>query len=164
MKRFLVAVILAVAPFSLLSASAAKVPAKRWPLTVSTSSGVHEFRAEVAQTSAERSRGLMGREHLAEDAGMLFLYASEQPGRSGFWMYNTLISLDIAFIDRVGRIVSTHTMLPCGSDAPGDCPVTRPGVPYRAALEVRAGRFEELGIKVGDCVAWPGHDTRCKPE
>ncbi|TDB01394.1 DUF192 domain-containing protein [Halomonas marinisediminis] len=164
MKRLLVAAILAVAPFTLHSASAAEVPAKRWPLTIATGAGVHEFHAEVAQTSAERSRGLMGRERLAEDGGMLFLYASEQPGRSGFWMYNTLIPLDIAFIDGMGHIVSTHTMVPCGSDAPADCPVTRPGVPYRAALEVRAGTFQALGIRVGDCVAWPGHATRCKPE
>lgn len=164
MKRFLVVAILAFAPFALFSASPADVSERRWPLTVDTGSGPHDFRVEVADEPSERSRGLMGRERLAEDAGMLFLYASEQPGSSGFWMYNTLIPLDIAFIDGVGRIVSTHTMLPCGSGAPGDCPVTRPGVSYRAALEVRAGTFLGLGIGVGDCVAWPGHDARCEQE
>ncbi|MDR5901954.1 DUF192 domain-containing protein [Halomonas icarae] len=164
MKRFLIAAILAAAPLSLLSANAAENPATRWPITVDTRTGEHEFHAEVARTSAERSRGLMGRERLAEEGGMLFLYTSEQPGRSGFWMYNTLIPLDIAFIDGAGRIVSTHTMLPCGSDAPADCPVTRPGMPYRAALEVRGGAFRALGIGVGDCVAWPGHDTRCEQQ
>ena len=61
-----------------------------------------------------------------------------------------------------GRIVSTHTMVPCGSNAPGDCPVTRPGVPYRAALEVAAGTFAALGVEVGDCVAWPGVASRCE--
>ncbi|SDN63002.1 hypothetical protein SAMN04487957_101200 [Halomonas shengliensis] len=133
-----------------------------WPLRIHAGEASHAFRVEVADAPAERSRGLMGREQLAEGAGMLFLYATEQPGGSGFWMYNTLIPLDIAFIDGAGRIVSTHTMVPCGSNAPGDCPVTRPGVPYRAALEVPAGTFASLGVEVGDCVAWPGVASRCE--
>lgn len=167
MKPCVTTAILALALLSPVSASiaetgVAETGVERLPLTVSTDTGPHEFRVEVADESAERSRGLMDREQLAEDAGMLFLYATEKPGSSGFWMYNTLIPLDIAFIDGEGRIVSTHTMTPCGSDAPAGCPVTRPGEPYRAALEVNAGLFEAHGIGAGDCVAWPGHEARCE--
>jgi len=161
MKHLLHAAILALGSLALPAASLAEAPAEHWPLAVHGDSGQHGFRVEVADEPAERSRGLMGRERLAEDAGMLFLYATERPGGSGFWMYNTLIPLDIAFIDGAGRIVSTHTMQPCGSNAPGDCPVTRPGVSYRAALEVPAGTFASLGVEVGDCVAWPGVASRC---
>ncbi|NWN82642.1 MAG: DUF192 domain-containing protein [Halomonas sp.] len=167
MKPCVTTAILALALLSPVSASiaetgVAETGVERLPLTVSTGAGPHEFRVEVADESAERSRGLMGREQLAEDAGMLFLYSREKAGDSGFWMYNTLIPLDIAFIDGEGHIVSTHTMMPCVSEAPARCPVTRPGEPYRAALEVNAGLFEELGIKLGDCVAWPGHKARCE--
>ncbi|MGM0913499.1 MAG: DUF192 domain-containing protein [Pseudomonadota bacterium] len=161
MKHLLHAAFLSLGSLALPAASLAQAPAEHSPLVVHGDSGQHDFRVEVADEPAERSRGLMARERLAEDAGMLFLYAGKQPGGSGFWMYRTLIPLDIAFIDGEGRIVSTHTMQPCGSSDPADCAVTRPGVPYRAALEVNAGTFEALGIEVGDCVAWPDREARC---
>ncbi|MEQ5802927.1 DUF192 domain-containing protein [Halomonas sp. H10-9-1] len=162
MKRLLHVAILLLGPLMIAKASRAETAAERWWLAVHGDSGKHAFRVEVADDPAERRRGLMGREQLAEGAGMLFLYAAERPGGSGFWMYNTLIPLDIAFIDGAGRIVATHTMQPCGSSVPADCAVTRSGEPYRAALEVNAGTFEALGIVVGDCVAWPGAETRCE--
>ena len=161
MKHLLHAAILALGSLALPAASLAQEPAERWPLAVHGDSGPHDFRVEVADEPAERSRGLMGREHLAADAGMLFLYPDDQAGGSGFWMYRTLIPLDIAFIDGQGRIVSTHTMQPCGSGDPADCAVTRPGASYRAALEVNAGTFEALDIEVGNCVSWPGAESRC---
>ncbi|MCA1770106.1 MAG: DUF192 domain-containing protein, partial [Halomonas sp.] len=68
-----------------------------------------------------------------------------------------------AFIDKDERIAAIFTMLPCGSANPAECPVTYPGVHYRAALEVNAGRFEELGIAEGDCVSWPGSAGHCLP-
>ena len=161
MKHLLHAAILALGSLALPAASLAQEPAEHLPLAVHSDSGQHDFRVEVADQPAERSRGLMGREHLAADAGMLFLYPDVQAGGSGFWMYRTLIPLDIAFIDEAGRIVSTHTMQPCGSGDPADCAVTRPGVSYRAALEVNAGTFESRDIEVGNCVTWPGAESRC---
>ena len=133
------------------------------PLSVHAAEGVRELRVEVARTERERQRGLMGREHLDEDAGMLFLYRDTQSPRSGFWMYRTLIPLDIAFIDGDGRIAAVFTMWPCGSANPAECPVTYPGVPYRAALEVNAGAFERWGVEEGDCVSWPGSAGGCLP-
>ncbi len=134
------------------------------PLVVHTAEGRQRFDVEVARTLAERSRGLMARDHLDQDAGMLFLYRSTQSPRSGFWMYRTRIPLDIAFIDEDERIAAISTMWPCGSEKPAECPVTYPGLPYRAALEVNAGLFERLGIVEGDCVSWPGSAGHCLPE
>ncbi len=132
------------------------------PLRVYTEDGDYAFRVEVARTLPERSRGLMERERLDEDAGMLFLYREPQSGRNGFWMYRTRIPLDIAFIDAAGRIAALHTMQPCDAEQAGDCPVTRPLTPYAAALEVNAGTFERLGIQEGDCVSWPGNEAFCR--
>jgi uncharacterized membrane protein (UPF0127 family) len=116
---------------------------------------------EAARTQAQRSKGLMERDHLEPEAGMLFLYRETQTSRNGFWMYRTRIPLDIAFLGEDGRIVTIATMQPCESSTPGDCPVTRPDGAYAAALEVNAGYFAERGIKEGDCVSWPGSCDLC---
>ena len=131
------------------------------PLVIHGARGPQRLEVEVARSIRERSRGLMERDHLDEGAGMLFLYDRRQSSRNGFWMYRTRIPLDIAFIDEDGRIAEIHRMTPCTADSPGDCPVTRPGVPYRAALEVNAGAFEAMEVKAGDCISWPGDGGLC---
>ncbi|RAH38726.1 DUF192 domain-containing protein [Halomonas sp. SL1] len=143
----------------LAMAQEARLP--RVPLTVHGEAGPRRLTVEVARRLAERAQGLMGRERLPQDAGMLFLYDRTQPSRNGFWMYRTLIPLDIAFIDEAGRIVDIRRMAPCTSASARDCPVTRPDAPYQAALEVNAGVFEAHGIAVGDCVSWPGDGGEC---
>ena len=100
---------------------------------------------EIADSERERTRGLMNRESLAEDAGMLFLFEGEQTG--GFWMKDTLIPLSIAFVGPEGRILRILDMEPCRADP---CPVYDPGVPYRSALEVNQGAFAEWGVEEGD--------------
>lgn len=131
-------------------------PLKRATLAVHSTQGPHRLSVEVAQTNAQRQTGLMGRETLPAGHGMLFTYAREQSAYNGFWMYRTLMPLDIAFIDGEGAIVAIRTMLPCESASPSDCRTYAPGKPYRAALEVNAGYFEQRGIAVGDCVSLPG--------
>ncbi|KAA0012781.1 DUF192 domain-containing protein [Billgrantia pellis] len=134
---------------------------ERVPLEISADSGHHRLEVELARTSTERQKGLMDRDSLAPDAGMLFLYQEQQPAEDGFWMYRTRIPLDIAFIDAEGRIAALHTMQPCPSRNPYECPVTVAGVDYHAALEVNAGYFEAHGIDVGACVSWPGSQDSC---
>ncbi|MBB3185147.1 hypothetical protein FHR95_002728 [Halomonas fontilapidosi] len=131
------------------------------PLVIHAEQGPRRLAVEMARTIPQRSRGLMERDQLAEGAGMLFLYDRPQSSRNGFWMYRTRIPLDIAFIDEAGRIAEIHRMEPCTATQPGECPVTRPAVPYRAALEVNAGAFAAMGVVAGDCVSWPGDGGLC---
>jgi uncharacterized membrane protein (UPF0127 family) len=107
-------------------------------------------RAEVAVTREQQLRGLMYREELGEDDGMLFLFPHAQT--DGFWMKNTLIPLSIAYLrrtaDRAYDVVAILDMEPCPPDA-ATCPSYPPGRSYEAALEVNAGWFERAGVEVG---------------
>lgn len=111
---------------------------------------------ELADTTAQHARGLMQRESLGEFEGMLFRYPQLRPGSAGFWMYQTLIPLDIAYLNQRGEIVKTFTMLPCGSDDPSQCRSYAPGKNYQYALEMNAGFFAEHDIRMGDRVTIVG--------
>jgi hypothetical protein len=126
-------------------------------IQVQTRQGVLDLQVEFAVTEDQRVRGLMGRAALAEDAGMLFLYPKLQAPRDGFWMFSTLLPLDIAFLDAGGTILAIRHMEPCPALDARDCPVYAPGVAYRAALEVNGGYFQRRDVHVGDRVLfqWP---------
>jgi len=91
----------------------------------------------LADTPALRSRGLMGVIDLGGLDGMLFSWPEDV--RSGFWMKDTLIPLDVAFFAADGSAVDLLSMVPCSDDP---CPSYRPSGPYRFALETIAGGFE----------------------
>jgi uncharacterized membrane protein (UPF0127 family) len=112
---------------------------------VLTHGGSTAVSVEVADTPAERERGLMGRTALAPDRGMLFRWTDDH--RGPFWMKHTLIPLSIAFYADDGRILRILEMQPCTADP---CRRYDPGVPYRGALEVNAGAFDRWGISEGD--------------
>lgn len=115
------------------------------PVVVVTAQGEHLFRAELADTQEERARGLMFREALEPDAGMLFVF--EPPRRVSFWMKNTLIPLDMLFIDGTGVVVAIEAMAePQSLDPRG------PHAVVRAVLEINGGLSERLGIAPGDRV------------
>lgn len=103
--------------------------------------GGHEIQVEVADDPAERERGLMYRESLPDDEGMLFVYPT-QDTRS-FWMRNTLIPLDIAFIDPDGLIVDIQQMQPQTDE------LTTSKYPFMYALEMNLGWFDANGVEVG---------------
>ncbi|UYG00600.1 DUF192 domain-containing protein [Halomonas sp. GD1P12] len=145
-------------------AKAAAPEAGTLPLTIHTEQGPHRLDVEVAETISQRQKGLMGREHLPEERGMLFRFEREQPAGNAFWMFNTLIALDIAFIDDQGRIVAINTMPPCESETARECPTYLAGAPFTSALEVNAGYFEARGIQVGDCVSVPALAGFCRPD
>ena len=107
---------------------------------------------ELARSPAEKTMGLMERMSLADSAGMLFIYESDQPATAGFWMFRTRIPLDIAFVDSAGVIRSIRSMVPCETATAARCPTYEPGVPYRAALEVPAGFFQRKKFALGDRV------------
>ena len=102
---------------------------------------------EIAESEAERAKGLMGRTSLAEDHGMVFIFFEKHSG--GFWMKNTLIPLSIAFFDQEGEILEILDMEPCEKDP---CRTYDPDVSYWGALEVNKGAFDEWGVTVGDTI------------
>jgi uncharacterized membrane protein (UPF0127 family) len=102
---------------------------------------------EIATTTAQLQRGLMGRRSLAPRSGMAFLFASDRRGK--FWMKNTLIPLSIAFWRKSGRILRILDMAPCRADP---CKVYDPHVPFRGALEVNRGAFMRWGVHRGAVV------------
>jgi uncharacterized protein len=117
-------------------------------LRIHTDQGEVEVRVEVADSQIEQSRGLMGREHLDENAGMVFL--SSSPTETAFWMKNTLIPLSVAFWGEDRRIFAIRDMVPCHEDP---CPLYEPGGPWIGALEVNRGFFQERGVEVGDRIS-----------
>jgi uncharacterized protein len=117
---------------------------------VITATDTFQLTVEIADRDDQRSRGLMERDHLPDNAGMVFLYTAEQPPDAGFWMYRTRIPLDIAFFDESGAIVAIRTMDPCPHADFGRCPTYEPGVAYHGALEVNRGWFAARGAAPGD--------------
>jgi len=105
------------------------------------------IRAEIARRHDELSAGLMGRKRLAENSGMLFIFGSEKP--LSFWMANTYIPLQVAFIGNDGTIGQVEDMVPLSTKA------VRSSGSYRYALEVNGGWFEKNNVKVGEKVAVP---------
>ena len=114
------------------------------------------LRVELATTVDQQSFGLMDRDSLPQDAGMVFLYEVPQPTDGSFYMYRTRIPLDIAFFDGTGRIVAILQMQPCVSPQPQQCELYSPGISYLGALEVNSGWLSQHGVEVGDRVIVPG--------
>jgi uncharacterized protein len=104
---------------------------------------------EVADDPVERAMGLMYRDFLPDDRGMLFVFPDE--AARAFWMKNTRIPLSIAFADGTGTIVTIMDMFPDDGRAR-----YRSGAPARYALEVNRGWFAMRGIKPGDRIVIPG--------
>jgi len=122
-------------------------------LTIETASGgKHQFDVEIAVSAAEQARGLMHRESLPADAGMLFLY--DRPTDLSFWMMNTLIPLDLLFIDQGGRILNIIT------GKPHDLTPLRSKGKGTAVLEINGGLAGKLGIRPGDRVIHSHFDAR----
>jgi len=102
--------------------------------------------AELAVTDEERARGLMFREKVLPDQGMLFVF--EEEGLHPFWMKNTLVPLDIIWLGKDRRIVHVAADVPpCRADP---CPTYGPDLPAAFVLELRAGGAAERGLKIGD--------------
>lgn len=141
----LVAVTLGCAQPAATSPGAVEAPVHTERLIIDTANGAVRLNVEIADDEQERNRGLMFRETLADDAGMLFDFPT--PERASFWMRNTILSLDIIFIGVDGRIlnIADHT-IPYSDD-----PIPAAGL-TRGVLELRAGRAEALGIRPGDHV------------
>jgi uncharacterized membrane protein (UPF0127 family) len=102
----------------------------------------HVVTVELARTPREQEQGMMHRRELAEDAGMLFVFPASE--RRAFWMRNTLIPLDMIFIDDGGRVAGIVENAEPLTLTPRD-----PGVPARYVLEVRGGWAARHGVRPG---------------
>lgn len=107
--------------------------------------GQAEVKIEIADTDEEKSRGLAGKDSLAEDEGMMFVF--DQPGQYGFWMKGMRFALDFVWI-RQGRVVEVSESV----SAEDQTQVYQPKEPIDTMLEVNAGWAARHGVKVGDDV------------
>ena len=117
-------------------------------LVAHTATGDYSFTVEVVDTPAARNKGLMFRQSLAKDAGMLFDFKQEQ--QTAFWMQNTFIPLDMVFISADGEVRTIHV-----NAKPHDTTSIPSGVPVQFVLEIPGGRSVEIGLKPGDKIDHP---------
>lgn len=111
------------------------------------------FTVELALDEASQREGLMWRDHLEPQAGMLFVFTPPRPAQ--FWMKNTLIPLDMIFIDPLGRVRHVER-----EAVPGDLTSRGPaGVTTAAVLEIAGGRAAEVGLELGDLAVCPPPDV-----
>jgi hypothetical protein len=104
------------------------------------------FVAEIADTPARIERGYMFRREVGEDEGMIFVFPG--PGFHSFWMKNTLVPLDMIWMDDAFAVIHVeHAVPPCQADP---CPAYGPPRKSRYVLEVRAGAARAAGLKIGD--------------
>lgn len=108
---------------------------------IQLNAGMHLITAEVAQTPEQRTIGLMFRKSMGANEGMLFVF--EQATEQCFWMKNTLIPLQVAFLADDGAVVNIENMAPQTLD--GHCSAK----PVRYVLEMNDGWFAKRGIKPG---------------
>ena len=145
-RRFLLLPLLLLAWANAASAQLAQFPTSE--LTILTASGPHKFTVEVATTPAQLEQGLMFRQSLAPDSGMIFDFKTPTP--ASMWMKNTLIPLDMLFVDAQGRILNIHERA-----VPESLDTIAAAAPVRAAIELNGGTAARLGIRPGDKVIFP---------
>ncbi len=132
---------------SIAASQAMRLPVDPAPLVVTTSTGEHAFQIEIADDSSERSAGLMFRETMDDDHGMLFVFEQSRP--VSFWMRNTPMPLDLVFIDANGAV---RDILP--GEPFSETPIG-PAAPVKFVLELKRGMADMAGIKPGDAVRHP---------
>lgn len=117
------------------------------PLTIQAGAKKHVVRVEVARTGEQQARGLMFREKMGADEGMLFPYT--QPRMLAFWMKNTILPLDIIYIGPDGKVINV-----AANAVPQSETQLWSDAPASAVLELNAGRAAQLGIVPGTPIVW----------
>jgi uncharacterized protein len=131
-----------------LPALAQQPPLPKEPLTILTKGGPRKFMVEVTRTEEQREEGLMFRRSMPLDQGMLFDF--KEPMITQMWMKNTLIPLDMLFVDAHGRIVNI-----AANTVPKSLATISAAAPVRVVIELNGGVARTLGIKPGDRVEFP---------
>ena len=131
---------------------AMRLPVDPAPLVAETAAGDRSFTIEIADDPSERSAGLMFRESMDDDHGMLFVFSESRP--VAFWMKNTTMPLDIVFIGEDGKVLD---VLP--GEPFSEAPVSPgPAVQVRFVLELRRGIAQKAGIEDGGAIRHPAID------
>jgi uncharacterized protein len=119
-------------------------------VSVLTQDGEHSFKVDVAESFTERQEGLQQIAELSDDQGMWFVF--DKPQMLNFWMKDTLISLDIIFVDQDYKVVNiAHNVLPCSEE----CENYFSENLAQYVLEINGGLAEKLGILKGDTITPP---------
>ncbi len=117
----------------------------RGTVSVTTSTGIHTFTVERAETSEHQARGLMHRRHMKADHGMLFTWPNER--NVSMWMANTILPLDMVFIKKDGVVHRVHQ-----NTVPFSETIIEAGALVLRVLELNAGTAAKIGLKPGDTV------------
>lgn len=128
------------AAVTLIAGAALGAQAQSFPV-MELSMGIHRIEAEVAATQELRMQGLMFRQNMADNHGMLFVFPDAQ--RHCMWMRNTLLPLSVAFLDEQGHIINVEDMQPRTEN--NHCAAK----PARYALEMNLGWFKRKGMTAG---------------
>jgi len=149
---------LGLALFACWAGAAQAEPCREDAALLRSDTGMARFRVELADDAAERAQGLMNRETLSPSAGMLFVYP--EPKRVAFWMKNTLIPLDMIFLDASGTVQKVHHQAKPHDETP-----IFGGNAIQSVLEINGGLARKIGIAEGwelrhpaidqDAAAWP---------
>lgn len=127
---------------------AQELPIDDTPLRIETEEGTFAYRVELALDGRQRAVGLMNRESMAEDRGMLFRFDTVRPVT--MWMKNTLIPLDMVFIRQDGTVAGYHE----DAEPLSETTIASPE-PIRYVLELNAGEVDEIGLDEGDRIDHP---------
>ncbi|WP_295806606.1 DUF192 domain-containing protein [uncultured Nitratireductor sp.] len=124
-----------------------RLPVDPEPLVAVTATGEKNVDIEIADEPQERQRGLMFRQSMPEDRGMLFVFPAER--RQGFWMQNTPLALDLLFIGADGTVRAIAPGTPFSTAS------ISPDVESQFVLELLAGTAQKMGIEVGNRLRHP---------
>lgn len=133
---------------ALTSGQAASAACTPGGIDLRSPAGTAHFSVEIADTGAERAKGLMFRDSMSTMAGMLFVYDAPRP--VSFWMKNTLIPLDMIFVDPTGTVTRVHE-----NAIPGDLNPVDGGAGVQYVLEINGGIARKLGIAKGSTLRHP---------
>ena len=148
MKNYIYILIFISIAFTNANADTNKITFQKSSLTIQTKDSEYIFNIEIAVTEKERSRGLMYRKELKQTEGMLFLYPEKQIIK--MWMKNTLIPLDMIFINNSGKIIDIFKMT-----IPKDLTPIGPDLKLKGVLEINGGLTSYLNINKGDLIFHP---------
>jgi uncharacterized membrane protein (UPF0127 family) len=117
--------------------------------TITVTLGSQPITLEIANTPDAREQGLMFRDTMPADHGMIFIFADERP--LSFWMKNTRLKLDLLYLDAQGKVLDILTLYP------HDLTGVPSSAPAQYAIELNTGTAERVGLKVGDTIKLPGN-------